>query len=66
MINLELVKQLTNAFGPSGFEDEVVKVVKQNCKEFDCTSDAMHNIFMKMKNHTGKKPVIMLDAHLDE
>ncbi|MEG1027886.1 MAG: M20/M25/M40 family metallo-hydrolase [Oscillospiraceae bacterium] len=65
-MNLELVKQLTNAFGPSGFEDEVVKVVKQNCKEFDCTSDAMHNIFMKMKNHTGKKPVVMLDAHLDE
>ena len=66
MANLKLIEEITNAFGPSGFEDDVVKVVKNNCPEFDVESDAMHNIFMRMKTHTGKKPVIMLDAHTDE
>lgn len=66
MANLKLIEEITNAFGPSGFEDEVVKVIKNNCTEFDVESDAMHNVFMRMKSHTGKKPVIMLDAHLDE
>lgn len=66
MANLKLIEEITNAFGPSGFEDDVVKVIKNNCEEFDVQSDAMHNVFMRMKTHTGKKPVIMLDAHLDE
>lgn len=66
MANLKLIEEITGAFGPSGFEDEVVNVIKNNCPEFDVESDAMHNVFMRMKNHSGKKPVIMLDAHLDE
>lgn len=66
MADIKLIEALTSAFGPSGFEDEVVKVIQENCKEFAVESDSMHNVFIRMKTHTGKKPVIMLDAHSDE
>ena len=66
MANLELIRDITNAFGPSGFERDVCKVVKKYASEFDLTNDAIYNVYMKSKNFSGKKPVIMLDAHLDE
>lgn len=66
MANIKLVEDLSNAFGPSGFEEDVVEVVKKNMQEFSLESDAMHNVFAKLQNNTGKKPVVMLDAHLDE
>ena len=66
MADIKLIEALTSAFGPSGFEEDVVKVIKENCTEFSVESDSMHNVFMRMKNHIGKKPVVMLDAHSDE
>ena len=29
MIDIELLRELTNAFGPSGFEEEVVRVIRK-------------------------------------
>jgi putative aminopeptidase FrvX len=66
MVDINLVRDITNAFGPSGFEDDVVEVIKKYGKEFDLKSDAMNNVFARLKGNTGKKPVIMLDAHSDE
>ena len=66
MVDLNLIKDLTNAFGPSGFEDDVVKVIKEYTKDFDVESDSMNNVFARLKSNTGKKPVILLDAHSDE
>lgn len=66
MANIDLIKELSNAFGPSGFEEDVVKVVKKYCSDIDVSSDCMHNVFARLKSNTGKKPVIMLDAHTDE
>lgn len=66
MVDIKLIKDLTNAFGPSGFEEDVVKVIKEYGKEFDIESDSMNNVFAKLKSNTNKKPVIMLDAHSDE
>lgn len=69
MINMKMVEDLTNAFGPSGFEKEACKVVKKYVDElgnFELKNDSMWNLYMKNKNFSGKKPVIMLDAHLDE
>lgn len=65
-MNMKMIGELTDAFGPSGFEEEVCKVVKKYTGEFDVSNDAMCNIYMKNKNFSGKKPVLMLDAHLDE
>lgn len=66
MINKNLITELINAFGPSGFEEEVCQVIKKYTKEFDVSNDAMCNIFLKKKNSSGDKPVLMLDAHIDE
>lgn len=66
MANIDIIRDLSNAFGPSGFEEDVVAVIKKYCTGSDVTSDCMNNVFARLKNNTGKRPVIMLDAHTDE
>lgn len=66
MVDLKLIEDLSNAFGPSGFEEEVCKVVKKYTGDFNLVNDAMYNLYLKSRKFSGKKPVLMLDAHLDE
>lgn len=66
MADIKLIEEITNAFGPSGFEEEVCKVIQKYTEEFNVTSDAMCNVYMTKKDFSGNKPVIMLDAHSDE
>lgn len=66
MADIRLIEELTNAFGPSGFEEEVCRVIYRHTEEFQVSNDAMCNVYMKRKDFSGKKPVVMLDAHLDE
>lgn len=66
MADIRLIKDLTNAFGPSGFEEEVCRVIKKHTSGFEVTNDAMCNVYMKCPDFSGRKPVIMLDAHTDE
>lgn len=65
MDEIERIKALSNAFGVSGFEDDVAKIVKEELSEFDCVEDHMRNVRMVV-NPNGKGPRVMLDAHLDE
>lgn len=62
---LNLLKDLSNSYGVSGFEDDVVDVVKNYTKDFQLEVDTMMNIFIKNKNNDNDL-TIMLDAHLDE
>ena len=64
---VNLIKALSDAPGPSGFEDAVLKVVRAALEDI-CTfeEDKVRNLYIYRKNHTGKKPVLMLDAHGDE
>lgn len=66
MTDLKLVEELSNAFGPSGFEEEVVKMVGQYCKDLHVENDAMNNMYIRGRHNTPGKPVVMLDAHSDE
>lgn len=78
MINIEMIKDLTNAFGPSGFEEEVVKVIAKHNVGMDIANDAMNNVYIRLEGDVKdiladtserkdrKKPVILLDAHSDE
>ncbi len=63
---VKLIESLTNAFGPSGFEEDVVSAIKGYVDDLDMTVDKMHNVYLSLKSNTGNRPVIMLDAHLDE
>ena len=75
MIDLKTVEDLTNAFGPSGFEEEVLSAIKAHSEGLFLRNDAMHNVYAYMsekereqavKKEKSNKPVLMLDAHTDE
>ena len=62
-----LIEVLSNAKGASGFEDEVVEIIKKKYGEqFIIEEDKMRNLRIYRKNHSGNKPVVMLDGHSDE
>ncbi|MBR3392500.1 MAG: M20/M25/M40 family metallo-hydrolase [Firmicutes bacterium] len=66
----ELIRDLSNAFGPSGFEDEVVKTartfIEGSVDHMD--EDPIRNLFLyrEAKDPSDDRPVLMLDAHSDE
>lgn len=64
---LEWMAQLSNAFGPSGFEEDVAAAARKIAEEFaDVREDNMRNLYIYRRENTGNKPVVMLDAHSDE
>ena len=63
----ELIKKLTEAYGPSGFEDQVRALVHGEIEGLadDISVDAMGNLIARKKgNGDGLK--VMVAAHLDE
>lgn len=64
---ISLVKSLSSAFGPSGFEDAVSTLVKDEMKDMmNVKEDTLRNVRCELTGNTGSRPVMMLDAHLDE
>jgi putative aminopeptidase FrvX len=64
---LKLAEEFSNASGASGFEDEVLAVARKYTQGVvDIMEDHVRNLYMSRKSNTGKKPVVMLDAHSDE
>ena len=64
---LNLIADLSNAFGPSGFEDDVYPIAMQYCQGFaQVTDDCMRNIYIRPRDFRGDRPIFMLDAHCDE
>lgn len=67
---LKLIESLTNAFGPSGFEEDVVDTVKRHLESenlpIDVDVDAMNNIYLRLRTNKGGRKTVMLDAHTDE
>ena len=60
-----LLKKLSEASGPSGFEGEVREIIKNEIKDFvdEISVDRMGNIIAHKKGN-GKKVVV--DVHMDE
>lgn len=64
---LKMVQELSSAFGPSGFEDDVVKVIRKYIMELgEIQEDSLRNLYLYRRENKGNKPIIMLDAHSDE
>lgn len=64
---LSLIQEMSNAFGPSGFEEGPITVAREFMKEYATIhEDCLRNLYFYRPNHSGKKPVLMLDAHNDE
>ena len=67
MNHLELISALSNAFGPSGFEDDVVALLREHAPQgARVEEDSLRNLYIERKENTGNRPVIQLDAHSDE
>jgi len=76
MNSVKLIERLSNAFGPSGFEDDVISVASEYAKGFaNLTESNIRNLYIKPKQaakaRPGRpskqvKPVVMIDAHSDE
>ena len=76
MNSLDLLKDLTQAFGPAGFEDQVVSIAKSYLTG-TTTEDNTRNLYINLPTGeetlkyyeprpTRSKPRIMIDAHMDE
>lgn len=64
---LQLIEQLSNARGVSGFEDEVIAVAMEYCKDFATfKEDSMRNLYIYPNYNKGGRPLVMLDGHADE
>ncbi|MEE8825104.1 putative aminopeptidase YsdC [Lentilactobacillus sunkii] len=65
--SLKLIQNLSNANGPSGFEDEVRDYVLETSKSFCfASSDHMNNCYLQNKqNSPSKGTTLLLDSHLD-
>lgn len=67
MTDVELIEKLSSARGASGFEDEVLEIAREYCKDFATfKEDSMRNLYIYPEYNTGNRPLLMLDAHSDE
>lgn len=65
-MDMQMFGRISDGFGPSGFEEEVIRTIAGYCREFEVENDAMNNLYVRMPGADPKKPVIQLDAHTDE
>lgn len=64
---LFLAEKLCSARGTSGYEDEVVKIARDFCKDFATfEEDSMRNLYIYPNYNKGNRPQVLLDAHSDE
>ncbi|MDE6586065.1 MAG: M42 family metallopeptidase [Clostridia bacterium] len=67
MNEVELIEKLCNARGASGFEDEVLIIAREYCKDFATfKEDSMRNLYIYPNYNKGNRAQILLDAHSDE
>ena len=64
---LEMIRELSEAFGPPGFEDDVVQCARRYVPPTVMTEeDTLRNLYLYHGGNTAGRPKVMLDAHLDE
>lgn len=68
MESLELIKRLSEAHGPSGYEDEVREIIRETIRPFadEIKSDALGNLIVRRRAKCEHAPVLLIDAHMDE
>ena len=65
-MDMQMFGRISDAFGPSGFEEEVIRTIAGYCGKFEVKNDAMNNLYVRMPGKQEEKPVVQLDAHTDE
>tara|TARA_B100000029_G_scaffold237854_1_gene234916 strand:+ start:4316 stop:5389 length:1074 start_codon:yes stop_codon:yes gene_type:complete len=68
MNNLNILKKLSEAFGPSGFEEEINAIISkefESLNSFNRTEDGLRSVIFS-KHNDSTLPVISFVAHMDE
>ncbi len=66
MRELDMIAALSDAFGPSGFEDDAVAAARSFVPEgYSTEEDSLRNLYISRPAEENL-PVVMLDAHSDE
>ncbi len=68
MQTIDLLRELSNSFGVSGFEDEVRDLIRSlvtPCVD-EVKTDTLGNLFAIRKSSNPAAKTLMLDAHMDE
>ena len=64
---LAFLRDMSDASGVSGFEDDVLKVIRRYGDGLgEWNEDAMRNLYLRRPDSREGKPLLMLDAHSDE
>lgn len=64
---IKMIAELSEAKGASGFEDEVIGILRKYGEAFGTIrEDSLRNLYIERKGNTGNRPVVLLDAHSDE
>lgn len=64
---IDMIASISNANGISGFEDEVLDVIRPYCEGLgSLREDCMRNLYLYRSENIGDKPIVQLDAHTDE
>ncbi len=67
MKSIEFIRDLSNANGAPGFEDELVEVIKNYIgDQLLIEEDKMRNLILKTPHFDPELPTVMLDGHSDE
>ena len=68
MQTIDLLRKLSNAFGVSGFEDEVREMIQSLVAPYvdEVKIDALGNVLAIRKSANPDAKTLMLDAHTDE
>ena len=66
--NIELIKRLSLAFGPSGMEDEVRAIIEDELAplKLKTRTDALGNLIVYPSVRNENAPTVMISAHMDE
>jgi endoglucanase len=66
-MNIDLLKQLVEAYGPSGFEDNVRELIRPMIEPYadEISVDTMGNLIARKKG-SGEGLKVMIAAHMDE
>ncbi len=64
---VDLICRLSDANGISGFEDDVVALIKEEASGLgQVHTDSMLNLLIERNGNSGDKPRVLLDCHTDE
>ena len=66
MLTENLIKEFSQAFGPPGFEDDVLALAQKHLPQgYAARRDSMLNLYIEKEQSPGL-PTVLLDAHSDE